>query len=179
MDESVVDQVKAIRGIVKVERLLFINAQPNNVIGVEPGVPLRIPSSEGKPLEVKIETGRELKGSDKNAALMGLKVYREQYGFKAPMGGMMHGGHPFEPGSSFAFAGSQKRIRVAGTFSGEPESENNRVLLPLATAQRLFSAPGKITHLFVEVDDRENVTKVVEEIRTLIGDRGDVVPQQK
>jgi hypothetical protein len=175
-DQAVADQIKKLPQVVNTERFLVVRSQPNDVIGIEPGAALRIPSSDGKLLEASIERGRQFREGDKNAALVGPTVYREDYGFKPPMAGMMHG-HPFEPGSSFTFPDSNERIRVVGTFSVEPEAESKRVLLPLATAQRLFGADGKLTHLFVEVDKSENLAQVVKAVRKTVGEKADIVSQ--
>lgn len=176
-NESVADQVKKLPHVVKTERFLFVQSQPNDVIGIEPGAAIRIPSSSGRLLEAKIETGRPFREADKNVALLGPEIYREDYGFEPPMGGMMMHRHPFEPGSSFTFPDSNERLRVIGTFSVEPESESKRVLLPLPTAQRLFGAEGKLTHLFIEVDKSENLAAVANAVRKLVGETADVTSQ--
>lgn len=143
-DESVVDQVRTLPNVTKSERFLVVKAQPNTVIGIEPGETVRIPSSDDKLLEGKIVHGRALRDGDKSAALVGPTVYREDYGFKGPMGMQ----HSFESGASFTFPDSSERIRVVGTFSVGSESEDKRVLLPVATAQRLFGASGKLGPVF-------------------------------
>lgn len=152
LSEGVVEQVKALAGVARVERYLYLTAQPHDVIGIEPGAPLRIVNRKGNLLMATVEMGRGFKDADKNVAIMGM-VYREDYGFKGVMAGMVH---PFEVGASFSFPGSTERIRVVGTFSVDPEAEAKRVFLPLSTARRLFETAEKLTHLFIEVDRPEN-----------------------
>lgn len=172
-DASAADQVSQLPQVVKVERFLWVRARPTDVLGVEPGAAIRIPTEAGRLLSAKLESGRHLREADKSAALIGPGIYREDYGFKSPMAGMMHG-HPFEPGSSFTFPDSTERVRVVGTFSVEPASEGKRVLLPLATAQRLFGAEGKLTHLFIEIDQSKNLPAVTDAVRRLVGQTADI-----
>lgn len=169
--EAVVEQVKVIPYVVKVERYLYVQAQPHDVIGIEAGASLRIVTKDGKLLTATIETGRGFREGDKNVALMG-KVYREDYGFRGM--GMVHA-HPFEVGASFFFPGSRGRIRVVGAFTVDPESEAKRVVLPLATAQRLFDKPGRLTHLFIEVDKAENTEQAIEVIRKALGEAVEIL----
>lgn len=171
LSEGVVEQVKAISGVAGVERYLYLTAQPHDVIGIEPGAPARIVTRDGALLTAQIEVGRGFKEGERNVALMG-RVYREDYGFKGVMAGMVH---PFEVGASFTFPGSTERIRVVGTFTVDPEAEAKRVFLPLATAQRLFGKAGKLTHLFIEVDRPENAEQVADALRKALGQGGEIV----
>ncbi|MBI4611084.1 MAG: hypothetical protein HY726_19015 [Candidatus Rokubacteria bacterium] len=171
LPEGVVEQVKAIPHVVKLERYLYVKAEPHDVIGIEAGAPLRIVTEERKLLTAHIEAGRSFKEGAKNAAIMG-KVYREDYGFKGM--GMVHA-HPFEVGASFSFPGSKERIRVIGTFTVDPESQAKRVFLPLSTAQRLFDKAGKLTHLFITLDKAENTPQVVETLTKALGEGAEIL----
>jgi hypothetical protein len=173
-EESLADQVRTVPHVVKTERFLVLKSRPFDVVGIAPGGAVRVPTSDNRLLEVTIERGRPFREGDRNSALIGPKIYREDYGFKPPLGGMMMHGHPFEPGSSFTFPDSTERIRVVGTFSVEPRSEGQRVLLPLATAQRLFGAAGKLTHLFVEIDQPGNTAATESALRKVLGDKAEI-----
>ncbi len=172
LSEGIVEQVRAIPHVVQIERYLYLKAQPHDVIGIELGVPARIVTREGRLLTAEIEMGRGFKEGDRNVAIVG-KVYREDYGFRG-MGGMVHM-HPFEVGASFTFPDSKDRIRVIGVFSVDPESEAERVFLPLSTAQRLFGKVGKLTHLFVRVEKAENAGQVAEAIKKALGEAVEVL----
>jgi hypothetical protein len=174
-EESLADQVRTVPHVVKTERFLVLKSKPFDVVGIAPGGTVRIPTSDNRLLEVTIERGRPFREGDRNSALVGPKIYREDYGFKPPFGGMMMShGHAFEPGSSFTFPDSTERMRVVGTFAVEPRSEGQRVLLPLATAQRLFGAAGKLTHLFVEIDQPANAAATESALRKLLGDKAEI-----
>ena len=164
LSEALVEQVKAIPGVAKVERYLYVKARPHPVIGVEAGSPLRIITGEGKLITPKLEAGRPFEAGDERVAIVG-KVYREDYGLGDGMMAMMK--HPFEVGSSFTFPGTRERIRVVGKFA-----EAAAVFLPLTTAQRLFDMKGKTSYLFVHADDAEGVAR---EIRRGLGDSVEVV----
>jgi len=160
----------AIKGIRKVERYLVIKAQPHEVIGVDPDARLRVLTPEGSVVEAKLESGKAFRKEDdgRNVAIVGSNVYAEDYGYRGTMGAMATMKHLLEVGQTFRLTGeSGPRLRVLGTFSAKPEALAQRVFLPLATAQKLFDRPGKLSHLFLTTEgDTEALLK---ELKSALG----------
>lgn len=155
LPEATAEKARGVKGVVKVERYLLVKAQPHDVIGVEPGAPLRIVTQDDKLIVAKLESGKKLRKEDegKNVAIVGSKVYAEDYGYRGGMGAMATMKHLLEVGQTFKLTGEAgPRVRVLGTFSAQPESEAAKVFLPLSTAQKLFNQEGKVSHLFVLVE---------------------------
>lgn len=82
LPEGIAEKARAVKGVVKVERYLLIKTQPHDVIGVEPGAPLRIVTQDDKLIEAALESGKKFRKEDdgKNVAIVGSKVYAEDYG---------------------------------------------------------------------------------------------------
>lgn len=162
-------EAKAIKAVTRVERYLLIKTQPHEVVGVEPETPLRLVTPEGV-IEARLETGKTFRKEDdgKNVAIIGNRVYAEDYGYRGGMGRMGGMKHFLDPGQTFKLTGDAgPRIRVLGRFSAAPESAAEKVLLPLATAQKLFDRPGQFTHLFLVVEgDAEAAAK---ELQSTLG----------
>jgi hypothetical protein len=170
LSDGTAEKARAVKGVVKVERYLLVKTQPHDVVGVEPGAPLRIVTRDDKLIEAKLESGKEFRKQDDgmNVAIVGSKVYAEDYGYRGGMGAMATMKHLLEVGQTFKLTGEAgPRVRVLGVFSARPESEAEKVFLPLATAQKLFNQEGKVSHLFVIVEgDPEAVAK---ELRSALG----------
>lgn len=170
VSEGIAEKVKAMKGVAKVERYLLVRTQPHDVIGVEPDTPLRIVTQDDKLIEAKLETGKKFRKEDdgKNVAIVGNQVYAEDYGYRGGMGHMARMKHLLEVGQTFKLTGEAgPRIRVLGTFSARPEPEAAKVFLALATAQKLFSQEGRVSHLFVVVEgDPEAAAK---ELQAVLG----------
>jgi len=154
----------------KVERYLLVKAQPHEVIGIEPEAPLRVLTPDGTVIEAKLESGKKFRKEDdgKNVAIVGSKVYAEDYGYRGTAGAMATMKHLLEVGQTFKLTGEAgPRIRVLGTLAAKPEATAERVFLPLPTAQKLFDRAGQVSHLFVVVDgDAEAAAK---ELQSALG----------
>jgi len=151
--EETTAKAKAVKGVKKVERYLLIKAKPHEVIGVEVEAPLRVVTLQGV-VEAKLDTGKAFRKEDegKNVAIVGSKVYAEDYGYRGGAGAMVTMKHLLEVGQTFKLTGDAgPRIRVLGTLASKPEAAE-RVFLPLPTAQKLFDRAGQVSHLFVVVD---------------------------
>lgn len=176
--EESVEKMKSLSRIVQVERVLWIRTKPYDVVGVEPGAPLRIVTGDNRVIPAKSMAGRAtFKAGDDRVSIVG-KVYREDYergGKPDPLHGMGGMLHPFEIGSSFTFPEAKERIRVIGIISATPEAEARKVFLPLATAQRIFGKKDHLTHLFVTVGAPEYAEAVAAEIKTLSGGAVEVI----
>lgn len=179
--EEASSKVKGIKNATKVERYLLVRTEPYEVIGVEPGAPLRILIQGDRWITGRLEAGKSFKKEDdgKGVAIVG-KVYAEDYGIRARMGGMAGMPamkHYFDIGQSFKLKEIDERIRVIGRFTAQPESEAAKVFLPLSTAQLLYGHSGKISVLFVEVNSPENVEQVKKEIEVALGALVQVIPR--
>lgn len=171
-------KVKDLSYVLKVEPSLHIRKEIYQVVGVEPGAPLRIVTSDNRLIIPTPEAGwTSFKSGDDRVSIMGL-VHREEIereGKPDPMHGMGGMLHLFEVGSSFLFPGMKERVRVIGLVSGKPEADARKVFLPLTTAQRLFGKAGQLTHLFVTVESVERVEAVATGIRSALGEAVEVV----
>ncbi len=100
LSEGTAEKARAVKGVVKVERYLLVKTQPHHVIGVEPDDPLRIVTQSDELIEAKLESGKKFRKEDdgKNVAIVGSKVYAEDYGYRGRMRGVMakmqRGGQP-------------------------------------------------------------------------------------
>ena len=168
--EDVGAKAKAVKAVTKVERYLLIKTQPHDIIGLEPGADLRVVVPDGTVVEAKLESGKQLRKEDdgKSVAIIGNKVYAEDYGYRGGTGRMATMKHLLEAGQTFKLTGEAgPRIRVLGTFSAKTESAVEKVFLPLSTAQKLFNRPGQVSHLFVAVEgDPETAVK---ELQSALG----------
>lgn len=170
LSEATAEKARGVKGVVKVERYLLVKTQPHHVIGVEPEAPLRIVTQDDKLLEAKLESGKKFRQEDdgKNVAIVGSKVYAEDYGYRGRMGQMATMKHLLEVGQTFRLTGEAgPRIRVLGTFSAQPESESTKVFVPLTTAQKLFNQEGKVSLLFVVAEGDPEVA--IKELQSALG----------
>lgn len=165
MAAGVAEKAQTAAGVTKVERYLLVRTQPHDVIGVEAGAPLRIVTRDEKIIEARVEAGKAFRNEDegKNVALVGKRVYAEDYGYRGGMGAMATMKHLLEIGQTFKFTEAGPRIRVLGTFTVSLDVEATKVVLPLTTAQKLFSREGKVSHLFLTVEgDPDGAAKVLQ-----------------
>ncbi len=172
--EEAVGNIREIQNIATIERYLLNKTKPHDVIGIEAGAPLRIISRDDELLEGNIEMGREFKKGDegKNFAIVG-KIYHEDYG--QGMTGMAGMKHSFSLGQSFKLEEAETRTRVIGRLEVSPESEAQKVFLPLATAQKIYGMEGKLSRLFVTVKSPEDMDQVKRDIEAALGGSMEVV----
>jgi len=172
--EDVVDKIQGIQNIATIERYLLIKTKPHEVIGIESGAPLRIISRDDELLEGNIAMGREFKKKDegKNFAIVGM-IYAEDYG--EGMTGMAGMKHSFSVGQSFKLKEAETRTRVIGRLKVSPESEAQKVFLPLATAQKIYGMEGKLSSLFVTVKSPGDMDQVKRDLEAALGGSMEVV----
>ena len=172
--EETMGKIRGIQNIATIERYLLIKTKPHDVIGIEAGAPLRIISQDDELLEGKVEVGREFKKKDegKNFAIVG-KIYAEDYG--QGMMGMAGMKHFFELGQSFKLKEGKTRTRVIGGFSASPESEAQKVFLPLATAQKIYGMEGKLSRVFITVKSPGDMDQVKRDLEAALGGSMEVV----
>jgi len=172
--EETIDKIRGVQNISRIERYLLIKTKPHDVIGIEPGAPLRIISRDDELLEGNIEMGREFKKGDegKNFAIVG-KIYHEDYG--QGMTGMAGMKHSFSLGQSFKLEEAETRTRVIGRLEVSPESEAQKVFLPLATAQKIYGMEGKLSSLFITVKSPGDMDQVKRDLEAALGGSMEVV----
>ncbi|MGQ0662935.1 MAG: ABC transporter permease [Pseudomonadota bacterium] len=166
MSADLAAKAQTVAGVTKLEQYLFVRTRPHDVIGIEAEAPLRIITSDGKAIEAKFEVGKTFRKADegKNVALVGKRVYAEDYGYRAgTMGSMATMKHLLEVGQTFTLIEAGPRIRVLGVFTVSLDAEAAKVFLPLTTVQKLFGREGKLSHLFLTVEgDSEKTAKAVQ-----------------
>lgn len=163
MPADLAEQAQTVAGVTKLERYLLVRTQPHDVIGIDAEAPLRIITSDGKVIEARVEVGKAFRKVDegKNVALVGNGVYAKDYDYQA--GAMATMKHVLQVGQTFTLIEAGPRIRVLGTFAVSPDAEAAKVFLPLTTAQKLFGQEGKLSHLFLTVEEEpERAAKAVE-----------------
>lgn len=188
MAEAVVEKVKGVPHVAKVEPYLFVGvvdqakqppASPLSIIaGNFPEATLRVNCHNVD--RVQLVEGRHFTPGDagQKVAVVG-KAYAEKY---APPGAksIAVGTHmrlveaTMETGGVKA-ALEEATVQVIGVFDSGFRLGDNQVLLPLDTAQRLFGLEGKVSKIFVTVDRPEVREEVAEALRETLGEEVDVV----
>lgn len=79
-------------------------------------------------------------------------------------------------GSTFTAYGAT--ITVAGIFSADNSFENNGILMPLTTLETLTSQPGAVTSVTAIVDSSDNVTGVVNSLKSSLGSAADITSEE-
>lgn len=151
------DQLKALPNVVGVHKYLYIASKPYDIVGIEPGAPLRLDGAVAK-----IRAGRGFEAADDLAAIPDRRVNSDDY-IQSSMPGMFHS---FTVGESFVVQG--ERLRVVGVYEAPQKSLEERVFLPLKTAQRLFNTGDRLTRIVVEADSADAAERLVPEIKRLI-----------
>lgn len=184
LSEEVVKEIRGIKNVVKLEGYLLIKTQPYDVIGLETGAPLRIITRDDKLIQGKLEAGNGFsdRSEGSTVAIVGKNVDSVEYRIRETGEGQRGGGqrtesmrtmrHPLEIGQTFKLTDRESRIRVIGEYSSNPDTEADKVFLPLSTAQKLFGLKGKISHLFVTVDSPGNLQRVTKEMDAIL--KGDI-----
>ncbi|MFI3264989.1 MAG: FtsX-like permease family protein [Rikenellaceae bacterium] len=66
---------------------------------------------------------------------------------------------------------TQRRIKISGLYSADMQSEERYALTSLRAVQQLTSSEGKATQLLVSLEEGANEKRVIEALRSLLGDR--------
>lgn len=167
LPDSMVVALRGIPGVVTVEPVLAIAAQPYPIFGVEPGAPLRVFNESGNRVGA-ILRGQAFTAEDAGqpVAIVGSQVVVEAYRV-APgesMPGMVHG---FQAGQSFRLPDVDAPVRVVGIHSTGDQSLDATVLMPLTTARALYGIEG-VTHVFVTTAESADVVEVKAAIEALL-----------
>lgn len=73
------------------------------------------------------------------------------------------------------FSAYNTNITVSGIFKSTNQSDNNTVIVPLATEQSLSGQSGVITSATVYVDSLDNLSSVTQQIKNKLGSNADVI----
>ena len=161
LQEDLVPLMAEIDGVSAVDSYLVVDAEPDGVVGVSPGSPLRV---RGEP--VSVVSGEGFPAGDENVAIPGINVNANLYGF-GMVGSAM--AHRLQVGQSFELQG--QRLRVVDLYRADRDELDSSILVPLSTAQRLFNLEGVITEAVVSVDPPEKVDAVRRAIVQLLEER--------
>lgn len=159
ISENIVDEIKTINNVVRVEKYLYLKTNPHDVIGVELLNPLRI---NGEIAEVR--AGRNFEEGDENVAIVGRRVNSNLYGGAEGM--MLPMAHFFSVGQSFTL--NNKRIIIVGIYLTKSKDLQESIFLPLPTAQKLYDKDGKISNIFVQVDSQKNIDSVLQQVENIL-----------
>ena len=158
LQQKLIRDVEQLEGVSRVHSYLEVTAKPNTVMGVSGGAPLIVPG--GQPVTVR--AGEPFSGSPEGVAIPGVGVDANPYG--SGMAGTMMA-HRFQVGQTFELHG--QRLRVIGLYEADREQEGY-ILLPLATAQRLFDREGIVTTIVVTVDPPQRASDVRSAVQRLL-----------
>ncbi len=164
LPENLTEKINAIPGVSQVAKYLLVRQQlvrdqHNDIIGVEPGAPLRIFTEDGRLVEGRLEFGRLFRDTDagKYVAL----VNRVSWGMTGMMRGMIH---YLGVGQSFTLEAARFPVRIVGEVLAPTK---HKIFMPLDTAQRVYGTEGVLTHLFVSVKDSNQVEAVLKALADL------------
>lgn len=160
LPQELVEQMKGIDQVTKVEPYLLFREPLHWMIGAEPGAALRLLTRTGDPV-VNVTAGRVFTEAD-NGQLVVVISSHLSGGSMAGMGGASS----LQVGESFFLEGGL-RVRVLGLFSPGRQPEDT-LFLSLDTLQELLNAKGKLTHIYVTADTKDNLPQVRKKIVDLL-----------
>lgn len=184
MPQTILKLIQDVPHVVRVEGYLFVGLRNGTkqdafavIGGTVPGATFRVNCHNVD--AVKIIDGRGLEAEDagKMAAIIGRR-YAETYASpgqgRIPLGAAID---LFGPATDLGGlrAARDAKVSVVGIFSAGFPLGDNQVLLPLAAAQKLFGLEGKISKVFVTLDEPGAREKVTEALFALLGQDVDVV----
>ena len=159
LQQQLIRDVEQLEGVSRVDSYLEVAAKPNTVMGVSEGAPLIVQG--GQP--VRVMAGEPFSGRPEDVAIPGVRVNSNPYG--SGMAGTVMA-HRFQVGQSFELQG--QRLRVIGLYEAERDEQEGYILLPLATAQRLFDRQGVVTTIVVTVDPPQRAREVRSAVQRLL-----------
>jgi len=157
-EESLAQRIAQIDGVSQVDSYVEVATEPNAIMGVSPGSPLRVGGER-----VSLASGDAFPRDAENVAIPGIRVNANPYGFGMTGPSMAH---RFQVGQSFELQG--QRLRVIALYRAERDELENYILLPLSMVQRLYDMEGVITTVVVTVDPPQELEKVRREIQELL-----------
>ena len=124
--------------------------------GIAAGQPLQTPRGD----EASIINGRSFSEEEdvQNVAVIGDEMASEN--------GLVSGG---------TFKLNEDDFTVIGVYSTGTRFDALGIFLPLASAQRILEIEGQVNSIVAEVDTFDNVEAAIDDMRSRLGDRADVV----
>jgi hypothetical protein len=166
LSEDLFEQIQSFEHVVRVEKYIRLRMKAFDVVGIEPGAPMRIMT--GQPdvhlIEADLTEGAELRAgdADKNVVLAG-QLYAQYVGA--------------ETGETFYLEDPDYELTIAGKFSTDPASLSSTVMMPLALVQKIYGKQGKVTHFWVTVDSPDNLHNVIQAVQLALGESVEVLPR--
>lgn len=165
---AILSRAKAIQHVVGVQPYISLTVVDQagaqvDVLGLDVTVPLRIPASQSAPAP-QLQLGRSFGPHDaqRAVALVGqeyAKVGKTIYGYQ--IAGMVNHEPPIRLGDM--------ELRVIGTFETGDRTLEQRVLVPLAIAERLSGVQGQASGLYIQVDALPNIEAVERDLKATLG----------
>lgn len=166
ISEDLFEQIQSFDHVLRVEKYIRLRMEAFDVVGVEPGAPLRIMT--GQPdlhlIEAELAEGTELKAGDADSGIAFVgELYAQAVGA--------------ETGGPFRLGGPEYELVVAGRFSTDPASLSRAVIMPLALVQKIYGLRGLVTHFWVTVDSPDQTHDVIRAIQLALGESVQVLPR--
>ena len=158
IQQDVVQRIAPIDGVSRVDFYLEVDAEPNSIVGVSPGSPLRLRGEL-----ISLTSGEDFSPDEELAAIPGTRVNANRYGF-GMAGSMM--AHRFQVGQTFELRGH--RLRVIELYRAERDELEDSIMLPLSPAQRLYGMEGVVTSVVVSVDPPQRLEQVQRSVQKLL-----------
>ena len=158
LQRDVVQRIALLDGVSRVDSYLEVDTEPNPIVGVSPGSPLRL---RGEP--ISLVSGVDFPPGEESVAILGNGVNANSYGF-GMAGSMM--AHRFQVGQTFELRGH--RLRVIELYRAERDELEDSIMLPLSTAQRLYGMEGVVTSVVVSVDSPQRMEQVQRVVQKLL-----------
>jgi len=158
LHSGLVQRIAVLHGVLQVNS--YLEVEPNRIIGVAPGSPLRVKGDL-----VSLASGEDFSNESEAVAIAGVGVNASLYrGEPDPAHGVMV--HRFQVGQTFELLEGE-RLRIIGLYRAKESAAEDFILLPLATAQRLYGLEGAVTSAVVSPVSPEQfgqVRKGIEEV---------------
>lgn len=158
LQQDVVRRIALINGVFQVDSYLEVDTEPNSIVGVSPGSPLRLRGEL-----IGLASGEGLPPGEESAAIPGARVNANPY-CSGMAGSMM--AHRFQVGQTFELQG--QRLRVIDLYRADRDELEVSIMLPLSTAQRLYDMEGIVTTVVVSVDPLQNLEQVQRAIQQVL-----------
>jgi ABC-type lipoprotein release transport system permease subunit len=169
--QETIDQIKGLNGIKEVYAYLSVKTEEGEVLGVDVNKEF-VMESDGKLITPSLVEGRFLQDGDagKNIMLVG-KAFSEshQTDLGYPILGMVSA-------HATAYKFDNNDMKIVGIFGGASADTENRVVLPLESAQRLYQYNQEqgVNLIYVTLDDSANAEEVSNKMKEALKGSGTV-----
>jgi putative ABC transport system permease protein len=113
---------------------------------------------------------------DSDKLTSGSMIDGNSSGYTALVGKTLADKNKLAIGDTFTAYG--KKITVAGIYKSDNQFENNGLIMPIATVQKLTDQAGAATAATVTVDSSDNVSSTVAALKSALGDKADITSQE-